>query len=385
MRLEFREHNHFDLLVRGAAYFPLLIAAIELARDEVLLETYLYEDDATGRAVTSALCAAARRGVRVHVLVDGFGARHLAEAFRSQFAQSGVQLLVFRPLKFAWSQRVPQLRRMHRKLAVIDASIAFVGGINIIDDLSDLGSEKGELPPRLDYAVQVRGPLVADIALSARRLWAYAALTWLKRPWDWPTAPPPPPPAGTMRAALAVRDNLRRRHLIQSAYLAAIYRSREDIILAHAYFLPGRRLLRALCQASARGVRVRLLLQGRPDHPLLHYATLSLYDKLHMAGIELYEYRASHLHTKVAAIDGHWATVGSSNIDPFSLVLAREANVVIENAQFCATLRASLEAEIAAGAVRLRHDQPRSWFERLKIRLSYAIVRAIAGSVGFRV
>jgi cardiolipin synthase len=292
---------------------------------------------------------------------------------------------VFRPLKFAWSQRVPQLRRMHRKLAVIDGSTAFVGGINIIDDLSDLGSMAGELPPRLDYAVQVHGPLVADIALSARRLWAYAALTWLKRPWDWPTAPPPPAPAGTMRAALAVRDNLRRRHLIQSAYLTAIYRAREDIILSHAYFLPGQRLLRALCQASARGVRVRLLLQGRPDHPLLHYATLSLYETLLKAGIELYEYRATHLHTKVAAVDSHWATVGSSNIDPFSLLLAREANVVIESPAFCASLRGSLEAEIAAGGVRLSRDFARSRLERLKIRISYAIVRLLASSVGFRI
>ena len=380
MRLQFRDLNQIDLLCRGAEYFPRLIESISQASREVLLETYIYADDATGRAVTEALCAAALRGVQVHLLIDGFGARNLAPDFRRRFADSGVRVLVFRPLKFVWSRHAPHLRRMHRKLAVVDGSVAFVGGINIIDDLNEVGN----LPPRLDYAVQVRGPLVADVALSARRLWAYASRLWLKRPWDWPDPPPPPPAAGGMRAALAVRDNFRRRHLIQSAYLAAIHGAHEEILFAHAYFWPGRRMLRALCNAAARGVRVRILLQGQSDHPLLLYATRSLYERLLKAGIELYEYRKTHLHTKVAVIDGQWATVGSSNIDPFSLLLAREANVIVQDRGFCATLYASLEHQIADGGVRLTPGLPHSWVERLRIRASYAIVRLIASTVGFR-
>ncbi|HEX4328868.1 MAG TPA: phospholipase D-like domain-containing protein, partial [Burkholderiales bacterium] len=173
MRLQFREHNQVELLVRGAAYFPRLIEAIDHAQSEVMLETYIYEDDVTGRAVTDALCAAAQRGARVFVMVDGIGARHFAPAFRRRFLECGVQLLMFRPLKFSWFRPMPHLRRLHRKLAVIDGATAFVGGINIIDDLHVHVEQP--LPPRLDYAVEVRGPLVADVLHSMRRLWAYAS------------------------------------------------------------------------------------------------------------------------------------------------------------------------------------------------------------------
>lgn len=383
MRLHFREHNQVDLLVRGAEYFPRLIEAINGAREEVLFETYIYEDDATGRAVTDALCAAAARGARVHVMIDGIGARLFSAQFRRRFEEAGVQLLVFRPLRFGWFLRIPHLRRLHRKLAVIDGGIAFVGGINVIDDLNVHVLQP--LPPRLDYAVAVRGPLVCDVQLTMRRLWAYASKRWLTRPFDaWPKTEAAPPPAGHMRAALAIRDNLRRRHLILSSHLAAIYRAKEEIVLAHAYFWPGRRLLKALCRAAARGVKVTVLLQGQPDHPVLHYATQFLYDKLQRAGIEIFEYRKSHLHAKVAVVDGHWATVGSSNVDPFSLLLARESNVVIEDAGFCATLRQSLVDETADGGVLIRKDARRPLFERLRIRASYELVRLIANSVGFR-
>lgn len=383
MRLEFRDSNRIELLCRGEQYFPRLLGAIEAAREEVLLETYIYEDDPTGRAVTAALCAAARRGVQVYVIVDGIGARNFADGFRRQFAASGVRFVVFRPLKFAISLRMPQLRRMHRKVAVIDAETAFVGGINIVDDLTSHAEQP--LPPRLDYTVQVQGPLVADITASSRRLWIYASRKWLKQQWrHWPKQCTPGPSAGAVRAALAVRDNFRRRHLIESAHLAAIFRARDEIILGHAYFWPGRRLLRALYRAAERGVKVRILLQGQPDHPLLYFATQFLYDRMLAAGIELYEYRKSHLHAKVAVVDGHWATVGSSNIDPFSLLLAREANVIIEDQGFCAVLRDSLAQETADGGVLLTKDLRHSAWERLKIRLSYGIVRLIASAVGFR-
>jgi cardiolipin synthase len=383
MRLEFRDGNRIELLCRGAEYFPRLLAAIDAAQAEILLETYIYAEDPTGREVTAALCAAARRGVRVHVMIDGVGARRFPAGFVRQFDASGVRLLVFRPLKFAFSLRMPQLRRLHRKVVVIDAATAFVGGINIVDDLNSHAAQP--LAPRLDYAVQVNGPLVADITASARRLWTYTSGRWFRKSWPgWTQECDPPAPAGSIRAALAVRDNVRRRHLIESAHLAAISRARREIILAHAYFWPGRRLLRALYQAAARGVRVRILLQGQPDHPLLHFATQFLYERLHKAGIELYEYRKSHLHAKVAIVDGRWATVGSANIEPFSLLLAREANVIIEDEGFCTLLRESLDRETADGGVQLAKDARLSFWQRLKIRLSYETVRLIASAVGFR-
>ena len=142
---------------------------------------------------------------------------------------------------------------------------------------------------------------------------------------------------GQMSAAFLVRDNFRHRRDIETAYMRAIEQAKSEIILAHAYFLPGLDFRHALINAAGRGVRVVLLLQGRVEYFLQHYASRALYGNFLDAGIEIYEYRKSFLHAKVAVIDGHWATVGSSNIDPFSLLLSREANVVVDDEEFGAT------------------------------------------------
>ena len=152
------------------------------------------------------------------------------------------------------------------------------------------------------------------------------------------------------------RDNIRHRRDIENAYLDAIDSATDEIIIANAYFLPGRRIRQALAQAAARGVRVVLLLQGRVEYVLLHYASRALYGMLLGAGIEIYSYHKSFLHAKVAVIDGRWATVGSSNIDPFSLMLAREANVVAIDAGFAGTLRDSLLQAISEGSQQIMAD-----------------------------
>ena len=234
--------------------------------------------------------------------------------------------------RFVW--RRDRVRRLHRKLVVADDRVAFIGGINIIDDF-DTPRQK---PPRYDYAVKIEGPLVGEVREEAVRLWNRIALARLERRWRvaHPHHAPRLPPRGSQKAALVVRDNLRHRRDIEDAYLEAIGTAKQEIIIASAYFFPGRRFRRALVSAAAHGVRVVLLLQGRVEYVLLHYASRALYGTLLEAGVEIYEYHRSFLHAKVAVVDGHWATVGSSNIDPFSLLLAREANVVTEDRRFAA-------------------------------------------------
>jgi cardiolipin synthase A/B len=372
--------NRLTLLRAGMEYFPALESAIGEARTEVFLETYIYAGDAVGRRITRALCDAASRGVAVRVLVDGFGAKDMPAKFVKELREAGARLLVFRPEIFPFPWRRERLRRMHRKLAVIDDRVAFVGGINVIDD----ADTPGQPPPRFDFAAKVEGPLVGVVRTEAARLWNRVALARLDPDWRvkaWSGSPPVH--RGDQRAGLVVRDNFRHRRSIENAYLAAMRSATREIVLANAYFLPGRRFRRVLIAAAQRGVRVALLLQGH-EYPLLHDATRALYGTLLAAGVEIREYRRSFLHAKVAVIDGHWATVGSSNIDPFSLLLAREANVVVEGRRFAAELRAALQAAMGQGSLVIEKTQwlHQPLWRRLRIWLAYGLARLALGVVG---
>lgn len=370
--------NRLQLLQSGAEYFPALIAAIDGAQREVHLETYIFADDRSGRLVAAALARAAQRGVAVRVLTDGFGARGFAEGLGRSLAADGVEAMSYRPEVARMAFRRHRLRRLHRKLAVIDGSTAFVGGINVVDDFDD----GREAAPRFDFAVKVEGPLAMSVHATVRHVWRLVRWARLGRRPPPPGRPPAAPAAcGSTTAALLIRDNLRHRRDIENAYLAAIASAQSRVLIANAYFLPGRRFRKALLAAAKRGVQVTLLLQGRSDHPLLHYATQSLYDRLLATGVRIFEYEAAYLHAKVAVVDRDWATVGSSNIDPFSLLLAREANVVVRDAAFAAQLQSRLEAAIAADAREVGAADPsrRSWLARLGSAMAYGLVRAMIG------
>jgi cardiolipin synthase len=376
------EGNRLALLHSGTEYFPALEAAIDDAQREVFLETYIYADDETGRRIAAALCRAAQRGVATHVMIDGFGSKDMPAAMMQQLRGAGVRLLVFRRKISPLTLQRSRLRRMHRKVAVVDGRIAFVGGINIIDDMHT----PRHIPPRYDYAVRIEGPLVTGIRENSARLLRWVAWAGLRERWPVRRATAPVPArCGNQRAAFVVRDNVRHRADIEEAYLDAIEAAHEEVLIANAYFFPGIRFRRALLRAAQRGVQVTLLLQGRVEYALLHYASRALYGPLLEAGVNIREYHKSFLHTKVAVIDGHWATVGSSNIDPFSLMLAREANIVVEDRTFARELRMSLHRAMEEGAISVPREQ---WFNqplrtRLPIWISYAAVRVLMGVFGY--
>ena len=369
--------NCIDLLRAGVEYFPALEAACDGATREIYLETYIFEDDATGRRIAAALSRAARRGVTVHVMIDGFGSKDLGDEFLDAMRQDGVRVLKYRPQISPWTLRRERLRRLHRKIVVIDARVAFVGGINIIDDMHT----PHQVPPRFDYAVRVEGPLLAEIHPLVVRLWKRVMWMQFRRRGQTNPLGVQAMPCGPRRGALFVRDNLQHRTDIEKAYLDAIGRATTEVVIANAYFFPGMGFRRALADASARGVRVVLLLQGRVEYVLLHYATRALYRFFLDAGVEIYEYHRSFLHAKVAVIDERWATVGSSNIDPMSLLLAREANVMIDDAGFARELRASLTEAMELGAQRV---QAASWHRqslaaRIMTWICYGMVRFLTG------
>lgn len=399
--------NQVELLQGGDDLFPRMRQAIAAATGEVWLATYIFHDDPASTTLAVALKEAAGRGVAVHVVVDGFGSKGTLPNLRGLFADSGVQLEVFRPLDrwYAWLQP-GQLRRLHQKLCVCDGQTAFVGGINIIDDRHDINHGWTDTP-RLDYAVQVQGPMAEQVHATARAMWARAHLlsNWREEVKSLARSaqpvkqaisivrelrvqPRPGEPAATaaapeapVRAAFLVRDNLRQRRAIERSYVEAIRHARHRVDLAVPYFYPGRAFRRAMRQAARRGVQVRLLLQGKVDYRIAALAARALYDELRAHGVRIFEYTPAFLHAKVAVVDDDWATVGSSNIDPLSLLLNLEANVVVRDAGFAAALRARLQqafemsvevsgAPVRAGWRHWLHRGAVAWAANLYLRLA---------------
>lgn len=399
------------LLQGGRELFPRLIEAIDHARHDVWMASYIFDLEGSCAAVAQALTRAADRGLQVQVLVDGFGSNGRIAALRRLWADSGVALEVFRPLDrwTAWLQ-TSQLRRLHQKLCVVDGRTAFVGGINILDDHRDVQG-RVHAEDRLDFAVEVEGPLVEEVRRIIQALWMRSrighdwrdelaliassqeplqrtlqlmrelrtvppgvlrsqgrrVIDWVRRSTGGESPSPgwTDPPGPAAQAALVVRDNVTQRRSIERAYVQAIRRARVQVDVACAYFYPGRAFRRALAGAAQRGVRVRLLLQGKPDYRLAAWAARALYQDLLRQGVHIYEYAPAHLHAKVAVVDGQWATVGSSNIDPLSLLLNLEANVAVWDPPFARALAqrldAAFERSVAIGPHRAPQG-PRRWF-----------------------
>jgi cardiolipin synthase len=357
--------NKIMLLENGEQYFPRVFDAIGAAEHEVLLETFILFDDRVGRDLQQALLRAAARGAEVHVLVDGWGSPDLPPSFTQPLLDAGVELRSFEPAQRLFGARINMLRRMHHKLVVVDGRRAFVGGINYsIDHLADSGALAKQ-----DYAVEIEGPLVGQIqafcraSLDApqpgRRLWLqrWRARCDLDDAFGENDADADAAHGGA-RAAFVTRDNRANRTDIERHYRAAVRNARERVLIANAYFFPGYRLLRDLRRAARRGVQVDLILQGWPDMPWAQRAAELLYGHLIRAGVRVYEYGERPLHAKVAVVDDRWATVGSSNLDPTSLSLNLEANVMVRDETFARHLRERLEHLMQQRCERMRLPTP---------------------------
>ena len=335
------EGNRIELLENGEAFFPRVFGAIEGARREVLIETFILFDDKVGRALQAALLQAAGRGASIDLTIDGYGSPDLSPDFIEPLTAAGVRIHVFDPCPRFLGLRARAFRRLHRKLVVVDGTVAFIGGINYsADHLEDFGPAAKQ-----DYAVQIEGPLVGEIQRFAcnalgeerpRRHW------WQRREADAPA--PVRPAAGSARAMLVTRDNQDHRNDIERHYRAALRSARHEVIIANAYFFPGYRLLHEMRRAARRGVSVKLILQGQPDMPIVKWAAALLHGPLLKAGVQIWEYCSRPLHGKVAIVDDEWATVGSSNLDPLSLSLNLEANIVIRDREFNRHLRERLQS-----------------------------------------
>ena len=392
-----RDGHQIRLIEGGQAYFEALVAAIDQAQSQVQIETYIFDFHGAAAWVAQALERAALRGLRVWVVVDGVGTPSLPQQWRERFERAGVEWRVYSPLGTFGLLFPSRWRRLHRKLCVIDGQLAFCGGINLLDDWYD--PHHGTLAkPRLDFAVSARGELVEQVQETMAQLWWRIQGVTLAKQQQFPEALDSFRTAGVhllwqdeaglalqaqvfAKAGLLLRDNVLNRGQIERAYLKAIGSARHEIVIANAYFLPGRRLRQALIHAAKRGVRVRLLLQGRYEYFMQYHAARPVYGALLAAGIEIHEYAASFLHAKVAVIDPDhdrpWATVGSSNLDPLSLLLAREANVMVADKAFAQQLhqRLMLAIEQQSNPVGMQTFTKSPWHLRLRDRVAFALMR----------
>ncbi|MGQ0502320.1 MAG: cardiolipin synthase ClsB [Panacagrimonas sp.] len=328
------EGNTIRLLENGEEFFPRVFEVIAAAQQDVMVETFILFEDEVGMQLKAALLAAAARGAAVDLTVDGWGSVDLSQEYIAELVTAGVRVHRVDHQRRIFGIRPNFFRRLHRKLVVVDQKTGFIGGINYsVDHLIHHGPMSKQ-----DFAAEVTGPIVDHMHAFMRAALAPSRREW-RRLWNWGRRPAPQKtsttePTGQVRATLVTRDNRRHRTDIERQYMAAIRTARKRLIIANAYFLPGLRLLRQIASAARRGVQVDMILQGNPDMPAAVLGSSSLYAYLMAAGVRIHEFCERPLHGKVAVMDDAWATIGSSNLDPFSLSLNLEANLMIQDHAF---------------------------------------------------
>jgi cardiolipin synthase len=357
MKNVWREGNRVELLENGEEFYPRVLERIAAASSAIYVETFILGDDCVGNQLAEALCAAAHRGVQVDVLADGFGSDPLSPDFLARVRDAGVRLHLYEPRRRLFGVRTNVFRRLHRKITLVDGRIAFLGGINFCKDhLVERGPEALH-----DFAAELEGPIVDDILQFVRRTRTAPDVALPRRWWRRRArrieASVPSTACGGARVKFVTRDNHRHRNDIEREYRLAIRAARKEILIANAYFFPGYRVLRDLAAAARRGVRVTLIVQGKPDMRIVTVAARWLYHYLIPAGVRVHEFCERPLHAKVAVIDGWWSTIGSSNLDPLSLSLNLEANVFIDDPHFQQELRGRLQRLIADGCRRVAPER----------------------------
>ncbi len=374
-RFPWRSGNRFELLVDGGHFFPAMLTAIKAAQHYVLLEMYLFESGTIANEFIDALAAATARGARIYVLLDDFGARELHHADRQRLSKTGAHLAFYNPLRYGKLRR--NLWRDHRKLLLVDGSVAFTGGAGITDEFAPADPQHWH-----DVMLAVRGPCVADWHAAFAQVWHLVH----NNRGDMPALPLPPNGGNTAPGHSAGRVTLNEplRMEIKRSLLKHLRNAERRIWIASAYFIPSWKIRRALYQAARQGCDVRLLLPGpHTDHPGVRHAGRRYYSRLLAAGVRIFEYQPRFLHAKILLCDT-WVSIGSSNIDRWNFSWNLEANQEVEDHGLAEQVAALFEAdfthsrEILAGEWRQRAWHRRAlerfwgiielWLERLSQR-----------------
>lgn len=354
--------NRLELLPDGAAVFKSMWQAIEAAKETIHLETYILRSDRTGQEFSKRLQEKARRGVRVRLIFDSVGAMDIDPVFLNRLRNSGVQMLEYHPIA-PWRPRWAWGRRDHRKILVVDGKTAFTGGVNISD--AHLAAAEGGQDWR-DAHVRLEGPAAYELDRLFRAVWFKETGRWFRSEGH------PNDVRGQSLVRVAANQEFLHRFRIRAAYLSALRASQREVLMANAYFLPDRRVRRALAAAAGRGVSVQILVQGRSDILSVQYASRYRYDFLLRHGVRLFEYSGSILHAKTAAIDGTWSAAGSYNMDHRSLMHNLEVNLHVLDRHFSGQMAQRLREDIAQSReIKLADWRRRPWRDRILERFFY--------------
>ena len=373
--LRFSDGNRITVYDNGRDGLDAMLAPIEAAKSRVHLETYILRADATGRRFLSALERHARAGREVRVLYDALGSFGLDESALEPLRAAGGEVVAFNPLARFWPRFAPR-RRDHRKILIVDGEVAFTGGLNIGDEyLSGLGAPETPGAWR-DAHARVEGPCVRDLEAVFLESWFRADGPAM--PWHMLLSPSRSS-VGSVRCAVLADGPTYRRRRTRDLLISLLRETEREVRLVSPYFHPGRRVLEVLAAASARGVRVSLLLAGqRTDHDSLRRATHAVLPKLLECGVHVYEYDEEMMHAKVACFDEDFAIVGSSNLDRQSFERSYEVNLVIDDAGVAKGLRDRFDADVArARRVDLETLAQRAPLERMLDWMASLLLRWI--------
>lgn len=354
--------NQTTLYRYGSQFFPALLESIREARSSICMEFYTVLDDETGRQVADALIDAARRGIRVYFLYDYIGCFETPTAFFKRMAKEGVHCCAFNPPPFArgiaWFDK-----RDHRKVAIIDGSCAFTGGINIANVYSGYGTAPTSWR---DVGIRIDGPAVQELVRLFCQFWReeHGEAPAVCHEETLYSA------EGDAKVMIINGGPHHERSFIRSAFRVAIAGASESVTIASPYFIPGPRVIRSLLRAAGRGARVRLLLPHKSDVPLVRLVSRTCYAQLMRNGIEIYELDSAVLHAKVLLIDGNWVMVGSANLDQRSFHRNYELNVVVDSPEFGIQVAEMLESDLlGARRIVLDEHERRGWSIRFLERL----------------
>ncbi len=372
--------HRLSVLMDGAETYPAMLAAILGARREVLLESYIFEGDATGKRFHHALCDRALSGVSVRLVVDGAGSWNLSDSDRDALLEAGVHLATFHPVG-PWRRRWGWSVRDHRKLLVVDEEVAFTGGLNIGDEYAprEWGGKGWH-----DVHVRVHGPVVKDLRRYFFDSWRYAS------PDGMPRRPAQLRPAGADEAgppgtaeldraraqggrvlALGV-GRFRDRRLIEKHLQRAVSLSQTRVFIHSAYFIPNRRWRKTLRRAATRGVDVRVMVPHHSDVPGIVHASRYTYASLLRGRVRIFEYLPTMLHAKTIVVDGAWCSIGSYNLDQRSLQYNWELVLSIADDDAAFALEERFARDLALCCeVDAAEWRRRPWWQRLKERIFY--------------
>ena len=366
--------NHVELIRGGSEYFNLLLKLINEAKESIHLQIYIYDDDETGKMIATALKDAAKRNVEVYLMADGYAAQVMSKAFIHELKEAGIRFRFFEP--FFKSSHFYFGRRMHHKVAVVDAKYAMVGGVNIANRYNDMPGN----PAWLDFALYAEGEIAKHLCVLCWKTWKGFPINMGITPCEQKQISFNILPKNKSEVRMRRNDWVRRKNEISRTYFEMLHNAESDVTILCSYFLPGTTIRRLMAQAVERGVVVRVIAAGPSDVMLAKNAERWLYDWLLRNGIELYEYQKNILHGKVAVCDDKWMTVGSYNINNLSAYASIELNLDVRNPAFAKGVRETLEEIIKNGCTRItfeNHIKTKNVIKQFVRWFSYQFIRTV--------